>query len=128
MYNTHSDKNRFFFLYYSILTISFFRFHRLDGGSFASKMRKNKKRKIGKSVIRGRKIDILLKLRNSSREILAGEVARTGDIHDKKYLTDRMKLLKLMKDMLDLIIESLPPTTIDNYRSLCTFGIQLFSK
>ncbi|CAG8773444.1 33932_t:CDS:2, partial [Racocetra persica] len=97
-----------------------------DGGSFASKMRKNKKRKIGKSIIRGRKIDILLKLRNSSREILAGEVARTGDIHDKKYLGDRIKLLKLMKDMFDTIIESLPPTTIENYESLCTFGIQLF--
>ncbi|CAG8534046.1 10434_t:CDS:2, partial [Ambispora leptoticha] len=98
-----------------------------DGGSYASKMRKNKKRKIGKSVIRGRKIDILLKLRNSSREILASEVARTEDIHDKKYLGDKMKLLKLMKDMIDLIIESLPSTTIENYESLCTFGIQLFS-
>ncbi|GES90137.1 hypothetical protein RCL_jg23922.t1 [Rhizophagus clarus] len=31
-----------------------------------------------------------------------------------------------MKGMLDLIIESLPPTSVDNYRSLCTFGIQLF--
>lgn len=87
-------------MHYSILTISELNtylsshFHRS----------KNKKRKIGKSVIRGRKIDILLKLRNSSREILAGEVVRTGDIHNKKYLTDRMKLLKLMKDMLDLII------------------------
>ncbi|CAG8516455.1 12343_t:CDS:10 [Dentiscutata heterogama] len=99
-----------------------------DGGSSASKMRKNKKRKVGKTVIRGRKIDILLKLRNSSREILAGEVARTGDIHNKKYLGDRIKLLKLMKDMLDIIIESLPPTTIENYRSLCTFGIQLFTQ
>ncbi|CAJ0826389.1 21943_t:CDS:10 [Entrophospora sp. SA101] len=99
-----------------------------DGSSSASKIRKNKKRKIGESVIRGRKIDLLLKLRNSSKEILAGEAARTGDIHDKKYLEDRMKLLKLTKDMLDLIIESLPPTTIENYRSLCTFGIQLFSK
>ncbi|CAG8554028.1 17291_t:CDS:10 [Cetraspora pellucida] len=97
-----------------------------DGGSSASKMRKNKKRKVGKTIIRGRKIDILLKFRNSSREILAGEVARTGDIHNKKYLGDRIKLLKLMKDMLDIIIESIPPTTIDNYRSLCTFGIQLF--
>ncbi|CAG8702415.1 9040_t:CDS:2 [Funneliformis caledonium] len=82
--------------------------------------------KIGKSE-GGSKIDILLKLRNSSREILAGEVARTGDIHDRKYLGDRMKLLKLMKDMFDLMIESLPPTTIENYESLCTFGIQLFS-
>ncbi|CAG8636665.1 14387_t:CDS:2, partial [Ambispora leptoticha] len=62
----------------------------------------------------------------NSREILAGEVTRTGDIHDRKYLGDRMKLLKLMKDMFDLIIESLPPTTIENYESLCTFGIQLF--
>ncbi|CAJ0843636.1 1858_t:CDS:10, partial [Entrophospora sp. SA101] len=87
-----------------------------DGSSSASKIRKNKKRKIGESVIRGRKIDLLLKLRNSSKEILAGEAARTGDIHDKKYLEDRMKLLKLTKDMLDLIIESLPPTTIENYR------------
>nr|CAG8567381.1 4264_t:CDS:2 [Entrophospora candida] len=88
-----------------------------DGGSSASKIRKNKKRKIGESVIRGRKIDLLLKLCNSSREILAGKVARTGDIHDKKSLKDRMKLLKLMKDMLDLIIESLPSTTIENYRT-----------
>ncbi|RHZ83993.1 hypothetical protein Glove_86g108 [Diversispora epigaea] len=39
---------------------------------------------------------------------------------------DRMKLLKLMKDMLDLINKSLLPTTVENYRSLCTFGIQLF--
>jgi len=39
-----------------------------------------------------------------------------------------MKLLKLMKDMFDLIIESLSPITIENYGSLCTFGIQLFSK
>ncbi|CAG8459959.1 7489_t:CDS:10, partial [Racocetra fulgida] len=61
------------------------------------------------------------------KEILAGEVARTGGIHDKKYLGDRMKLLKLMKDMFDTIIESLPPTTIKNYECLCTFGIQLFS-
>ncbi|CAH1758673.1 10513_t:CDS:2 [Entrophospora sp. SA101] len=87
-----------------------------DGGSSASKIRKNKKRKIGESVIRGRKIDLLLKLCNSSREILAGKVARTGDIRDKKTLKNRMKLLKLMKDMPDLIIESLPSTTIENYR------------
>ncbi|CAG8574909.1 10_t:CDS:2 [Funneliformis mosseae] len=99
-----------------------------NGSSSASKIRKNKKRKIGETVIRGRKIDLLLKLCNSSKEILAEEVARTGDIHDTKYLEDRMKLLKLTKDMLDLIIESLPPTTIENYRSLCMFGIQLFSK
>nr|CAG8481774.1 12747_t:CDS:2 [Entrophospora candida] len=71
-----------------------------DGGSSASKIRKNKKRKIGESF----------------KEILAGKVARTGDIHDKKSLKDRMKLLKLMKDILDLIIESLPSTTIENYR------------
>ena len=64
---------------------------------------------------------MLLKLRNSSKEILAGEVVRTDDIHDKK-------ILKLMKDMFDLIIESLPSTIIENYGSLCTFGIQLFSK
>ncbi|CAG8711137.1 10415_t:CDS:2, partial [Funneliformis mosseae] len=83
-----------------------------DGGSSASKMRQKNRH--------------ITKLRNSSREILAGEVARTGDIHNKKYLGDRIKLLKLMKDMLDIIIESLPPTTIENYRSLCTFGIQLF--
>ncbi|CAG8606170.1 10613_t:CDS:2, partial [Funneliformis caledonium] len=81
--------------------------------------------KIGKSED-GSKIDILLKLRNSSRKILAGEVVRTGDIHDRKYLRDRMKLLKFMKDMFDLMIESLPPITIKNYESLCTFGIQLF--
>ncbi|GBC02290.1 hypothetical protein RclHR1_04540014 [Rhizophagus clarus] len=96
-----------------------------DGDSFASKTRKNKKEKSGNLLFSG-KIDILLKLCNSSREIFAGEVARTGGIHDKKYLSDRMKLLKLMKGMLDLIIESLPPTSVDNYRSLCTFGIQLF--
>ncbi|CAG8520937.1 7909_t:CDS:2, partial [Racocetra persica] len=67
---------------------------------------------------KGRKVDILLKLCNSSIEILAEEVARTGDIHDKKYLGDRIKLLKLIKDMFDTIIKSLPPTTIENYESL----------
>jgi len=60
--------------------------------------------------------------------MLVGEVARTGDIHSKKYLIDRVKLLKLMKDMLELIIELVPPTTIENYKNLCTFGIQLYSK
>ncbi|CAG8442457.1 9320_t:CDS:2 [Funneliformis mosseae] len=74
----------------------------------------------------GKKIDILLKLRNSSREILAGEVTRTGDIYNRKYLGDRIKLLKLMKDMFDLMIESILPITIENYKSLCIFGIQLF--
>ncbi|CAG8674246.1 11498_t:CDS:2, partial [Paraglomus brasilianum] len=76
-----------------------------EGSSYASKMRKNKKEKLENPLF-------------ISREILAGEVTRTGDIHDKKYLGDRMKLLKLMKDMFDLIIESLPPTTIENYESL----------
>ncbi|KAF0477185.1 hypothetical protein F8M41_024262 [Gigaspora margarita] len=35
-----------------------------------------------------RKINLLLKNHNSSREILAGEVARTRDIHDKKFVID----------------------------------------
>ncbi|CAI2177333.1 1221_t:CDS:2 [Funneliformis geosporum] len=51
-----------------------------DGSSSASKIRKENQR------ICHSKIDLLLKLRNSSKEILAGEVARTGDIHDKKSL------------------------------------------
>ncbi|CAG8700012.1 15055_t:CDS:2, partial [Cetraspora pellucida] len=75
---------------------------------------------------KGRKIDILLKLCNNSREILASEVVRTGDIHDRKYLGDRMKQLKLIKDIFNLIIKSLSPITIGNYKSLCTVGIQLF--
>ncbi|CAJ0746593.1 6608_t:CDS:2, partial [Entrophospora sp. SA101] len=78
-----------------------------EGMSFASSERKNIHRKINNRKNIGRKGDGIFRLRRNRLEFGAVEAGRKWEeINGTKYMTDSLKISKMLKDMLDkLIIE-----------------------
>lgn len=76
-----------------------------EGMSFASSERKNIKRRINIRKKIGRKGDGIFRLRSDRLELEAIEAGRKWEeISGTKYMTDSLKISKLLKDMLDKLI------------------------